>query len=248
MLDFRKQRKDIFLSNLIPLAPPHSSDLLQVRAAAAETSSMGCTKKMMLKGSEQGTKVAEEVESLRRWGAEHILAFWSWLVGIITLFLEQCGEYGFPWGKNGGNCGVFAKSGKSILRVSAQQFLIKTQFCLWASWFLMNAVNCFFRTVGVLKLSALFTLCRYPLFTIHKHGQGFLWAWWKVQPWLPSLEISEREEMLRAFWLRVKWRHENSGLETACMCCFNEEGVSKSRFSFLELEASWPCSIAGRKR
>lgn len=75
MLDFRKQRKDIFLSNLIPLAPPHLSDLLQVRAAAAETSSMGCTKKMMLKGSEQGTKVREEVESPRRWGAEHILAF-----------------------------------------------------------------------------------------------------------------------------------------------------------------------------
>lgn len=129
---------------------------------------------------------------------------------------------------------------------SAQRCLVKTQLRLWTSWLPMKGITWLFRTVGVLKRSALFTHCRYLLFTIRHHGQVFPWTWWKAQPWLPSLQVWERGEKLRAFWLRVKWRHEGSRLGAADTVC--GKSVSNSRFSSSEQEASWCCSFAGGKR
>lgn len=202
----------------------------------------------MLMVSKQRAEAGEEVKSLRRWRTEHILTFWCWLVGIITLSSVRCDEYGFPYGKNQSNNGVLPKSVNNRVTGSAPRCLVKKQFCVWIFWFLMNVIAWLFRVLGVLKYLALFTHYRYPLFLIHQHDQCFLWAWWKMQPWLPSCELWERGEMLRAFWLRVKWRYEGSGLGASWAGCCNSERASKSRFSSSELETSWSCSIAVRKR
>lgn len=181
----------MFLSNLIPLPPPHPTlqisfrwELLLLRLPPWVAPRSWCL----------GWEAGKEVESVRRWGAEHILTFWSWLIGIVTLFPVGCGEYGFLCGKNGSNNCVLPKSGNRKVRGSTQRCLVETQLCLQTSWLPMNGISWLFRTVGVLKLSAVFTRCRYPLLTIHQHGQCFLWAWWKEQPGSPALSSQKGEK------------------------------------------------------